>query len=428
MSSLYDARKAACALLTITFAGLAAGCVREVSVFERTPGSDADTPLDAGDLTDASSPTADAGDAESPDGGTPTPGASIAAFEHTCASLRGSLYCWGDNEYAQLGLGDREPRAVPQRVSPHRDFVQVCAGEAHSCGLRSTGELLCWGENLNGELGLGDTVARETPTAIDDMRFSRVVCGGSTTCALDLTGALFCWGDNFEGQLGQDDAFQSPNLRRPAAVSPALSFRDVSLGQGHACAITRQGVLYCWGRNTTGQLGLMEGAPEQVRRPTPVDAARRFQNVSAGQSHTCAVAREGSLLCWGTDQMGTLGQGLPSGARVTQPTPVGNEQIYSSVRASWFHTCALRTDGTLYCWGRNVEGQLGLGDQNDRNTPVRVGLGVDWNEVALGRFHTCGALLDDVFCWGENDARNQLGLGENTGRRDEPSLIAKPDP
>lgn len=403
--------------LLLAFAG---ACSQELRVLEPNP---AQPEGDAGDaLSDAGDGAIEAPD----DAGSETPSLpSLSAFEHTCEVRQGTLLCWGDNAFAQLGTGDRTAGSVPQVVASQRDFIQVCAGEAHSCALRGTGELSCWGENLHGELGLGDTRPRETPSVLEGRSFSFVACGGSVTCALGLTGALFCWGDNFEGQLGQNDPFQSPGSFRPLSVATDQSFREVSVGQGHVCAVTRQGELYCWGRNTTGQLGIPD-APEQLRTPTRVESALRFQSVSAGQSHSCAIARDSGLYCWGTDLMGSLGQGLADGDRVPTPTQVGSDLNYSQVHASWFHSCALHDDGTLFCWGRNTEGQLGLGDTENRNTPARVGSGADWRGLTTGRFHTCGVQGVDTFCWGENDARHQLGLGPEPGRRDTPTQIASP--
>lgn len=399
---------------------LGTSCTNELAVFARTePTSpDADTPIDAS--TDADAADADSGH-EEPE----LPEArSITAFEHTCAILDGRLYCWGDNRKFQLGLGDNEIRSEPTPVAAQSSFREVCAGDSHTCALRSDGIVLCWGDNFNGALGVGDNDPRDRPTPIGTMHFAKLACWSNVSCGIGLEGALFCWGDNFEGQLGQSDATGSPSRSSPTAVAPQLRFREVAVGQGHVCAITAGGELYCWGRNTEHQLGARHDQA-QVRTPTRVDAPRLYRRVTAGMVHSCAIERSGQLFCWGAEGAGHLGLGLHEGARVSVPTQVGSEGNYTQVHASWFHTCALRSNGFLSCWGRNVEGQLGLADSNNRNLPARVGTASDWLEAATGRFHSCGVRGDGVYCWGENDELSQLGLGV-PGRRAEPTLLTLP--
>ena len=419
---------ASCALVLVS------ACTHELAVFERVElqGPDSGSLIDAGMDADTA-PNVDAGDGGSEPIG--TAGRAITAFEHTCAIDEGRLYCWGDNRKFQLGLGDTAIRSVPTPVAEQSSFLQVCAGDSHTCALRSDGTVFCWGDNFNGELGVGDNDPRDRPTPIGSIRFAKLACWSNVTCAIGLEGALFCWGDNFEGQLGQGDATGSPNRSTPTAVAPQLRFREVAVGQGHVCAITAGGELYCWGRNTEQQLGTLADQ-QQVRTPTRVDPSRLYRKVSAGMVHTCAIERSGQLFCWGVEGAGQLGLGKESGARVPEPTQVGGEGNYTQIHASWFHTCALRSNGFLSCWGRNVEGQLGVSDTNDRNVPARVGTDADWLEVTTGHFHTCGmrAVVEaggsapergTVYCWGENSELNQLGLGA-PGRHAEPTAVTLP--
>ena len=302
--------------------------------------------------------------------------------------------------------------------------LSVCAGEAHSCALTRTGELHCWGKNLHGELGLGDFMPRSTPTAVPGTVFSRIACGGANTCGIRSDGALFCWGDNFEGKIGQDDAFTSEDIPRPTRVLESVDFRDVSVGQGHVCAVDRDGALYCWGRNNSAQLGLgMDSA--QVRTPTRVGTASDYLDVAAAQHHTCALRRDNTLECWGSNAAGELGLGTSSDVLVQTPTRVMGEQGYRTVRANWFHTCALRLDDSLWCWGRNDEGQLGLGDNVGRNAPAQVDMLARVVEVSTGHFHTCAFDAAKLSCWGENNELGQLGLGA-VGRKNVPSEVPIP--
>ena len=350
------------------------GCTNELVVFERTspdvPDSRRPSMGDDAAHTDAG----DSGDASlMPE---PPMTTAVTAFEHSCAIKDGHLYCWGDNRKLQLGLGDREIRATPTPVAERSAFLEVCAGDSHTCALRSDGVVLCWGDNFNGELGVGDNDPRDRPTPVGDMHFAKLACWANLSCAIGLEGKLFCWGDNFEGQMGQNDPAGSPDHSLPTAVAPELTFREVAVGQGHVCAITAVGELYCWGRNTDQQLGTL---PEQaqVRSPTLVDPDRRYRKVTAGMVHTCAIERSGQLFCWGRNYSGQLGLGADDNTVIGVPTQVGTEGDYTTVRASWFHTCAVRSNGFLSCWGRNIEGQLGLSDLDQRSVPTRVGTSAD---------------------------------------------------
>jgi alpha-tubulin suppressor-like RCC1 family protein len=398
---------------TLWLALLLCACTSEVVVLEPRPGKS-----DAG-MPDAGAPLPSDG------GVAPLRDLALgASFDHTCAAASGRAFCWGRNDSAQLGAGDAEPRPAPSVVRIDGYVLSVCAGESHSCALTRSGSLHCWGKNLHGELGVGDFAPRSTPVEVAGTTFSRVACGGASTCGIASDGALFCWGDNFEGKVGQDDAFTSEDVPRPTRVLADVDFRDVSVGQGHVCAVDRAGALYCWGRNNSAQLGLGMDSP-QVRKPTRVGSASDYLVVAAAQHHTCAVRRNNTLECWGSNAVGELGLGMASTTLVPTPTPVMGEQGYRTVRANWFHTCGLRTNGSLWCWGRNTEGQLGVGDNVPREAPTRVSSTLGFSEVSAGHFHTCAFGDARLWCWGENSTYGELGIG-NVGRKNVPTEVPIP--
>lgn len=385
--------------------GTSAGCTSDLLVV--VPFTDAG--LEGGvTVTDSSS----AQDASMPDFGA----ARVSAFSHTCATLDGAVYCWGKNAETQLGIVEmtaHHPRAV--RVL-ERDMVDVCAGEAHTCALRRDGLVFCWGDNLHGQLGIGDFDRRNSPTPVPGTNFARIACGGlGTTCAITAAGELFCWGENFEGKLGlADERENQPDSPVPVRVKLDESVAQVSIGQGHACAVATSGALYCWGRNTNGQLGLGEGQPEQVRRPLRVLAEGSFSRVAAGQRHTCAIHATGELSCWGDNDGPLLGVAATSPI-VLLPQRVGEEADYADVAAGWFHTCARKHSGALFCWGDNVDGQLGLGSSAPQAMPTQVGTSTGWRALAVGHFHSCAFRHDGLFCWGMNKD-GQLGLNDTMTR------------
>lgn len=400
---------------------LVVACSHEIQVFEPASASPG-TPDGSG--RDAAIGADDSGAAAS-DGSVSSNARSVmTGLAHSCAIEAGALYCWGENTEGQLGLGDLEPRATPTRVGDGGSWLDVCGGEVHTCALRDDGAVFCWGKNLHGELGVGDFNPRTLPTRIEGPSFVRIACGGYNTCGIQSHGSLYCWGENFEGKLGLADPYDSPDGPLPVAVSGGHSFREVGVGQGNVCGVTREGALYCWGRNTDGQCGT---TPEmlQLRVPTRVGKDSDYKRVATAMLHTCAVKVDGRLYCWGTDAEGSLGLGVAPQTRKTAPLQVGSDTDWADVSVQWFHSCALRQSGALYCWGRGQEGQLGLGDIAARNTPTRTGSDSDWTRIATARFHTCGLRPSGVYCWGVNDDGVQLGLGDSE-RRYAPTRVALP--
>lgn len=379
--------------------------------------ADADEP-DVGAGEDAAGPPPDDAGAERDAGEVASAARQVGAFDHTCAVDERALYCWGDGNDEQFGEAGGLPRATPVELAAG-DFVDVCAGEQHACALRADGVLLCWGGNDAGQLGAGDRQPRARPTPVVRQSFSAVACGGRITCALTEAGELFCWGSNREGTLGQGDDGGADSAE-PVRVAPELSVRQVSVGQGHVCALEESGALYCWGRNTLGQLGA-EPSLIQVRTPVRVDSPLTFARVAAAQNHTCAITLDGRPYCWGDNRSPLLGV-RDDRVRVDAPTPVDIEGAYARVAASWFHSCLIEQSGSLYCWGRNTEGQLGLHDVMPRAVPTRVGLDSDWQVITVGHFHTCGLRGGGLYCWGEN-YDGQLGL-RDFARRPLPAAVS----
>jgi alpha-tubulin suppressor-like RCC1 family protein len=400
-------------------------CSHEVQLFVPTR-PDASTARDAG--ADAGPLAADAAlgsDGATQDASLPPQqsGLSLSAGSvHACVVVSGKLACWGNGDNGKLGLGDVLQRDAPTRIDPADDWMSVCASEEHTCALKKDQSVHCWGQNGHGELGLGDFVTRDRPTPIPALRAVRLACGGYNTCALTSAEALYCWGDNFEGKLGQGDPFDSGDIPTPTRVAAPTSFREVAVGQGHVCAIARDGSLSCWGRNTDGQLGT-EGTEQQLRSPAAVTPERAYRQVAAGQRHTCAIDVSGRLWCWGTDSEGSLGLGVPPETLRRTPQLVDDRITFEDVDVEWFHSCAVSGDGRTRCWGRNLEGQLGVGDQAARSVPTEVA-GEGLEQVVVGRFYSCGAQDEHVWCWGEGE-QGQLGTGA-TQRSNVPAAVALP--
>jgi hypothetical protein len=338
-----------------------------------------------------------------------TPGTTLSAGQsHTCAARSGALYCWGSNAHGELGLGDQAGRSAPALVPGLPPIADLSAGASWTLArVAQDGTLRSWGSNSHGQLGLGDLSDRSTPASVPAPGARAFSAGYEHACAVDPSGHLLCWGRNDEGQLGQSDSYPGQDTLSPVAVGLASGWSAVSGGMGHTCGV-QAGSLWCWGRNSSAQLGVGSTSPQQIRSPTQLGAGASWESLDAGQDPTCAVRQDHSLWCWGSNPVQLPGVLLAP----TLIDPGGVIEI--SVDA--FVSCAIRQDGSLWCVGRNDEGQLGLGDLASRSSFTRVGADSDWIHVSVGRFHTCAQKSDGrVFCAGDN-TEGQLGVGD-LGRR-----------
>jgi len=320
--------------------------------------------------------------------------ALAAGGSHTCA-LRadGEVLCWGLDDVGQLGSGGSGPggfrraatRVVVDKelVRPLTNVVGLAAGGSHTCALRANGEVFCWGFNESGELGIGSsggTIGVAVP--VDDLtgltNAVALAATGSNTCALRGDGQVFCWGDNGQGQLGIGSSGGSSNVPTPVSTASGLTnVVSITAGLASFCALRADGAVFCWGLNTAGQLGIgssggFRDTPTQVRTDTGLSSA---VGLEGGGSHTCALRADGVAFCWGFNSAGQLGLGS-SGGLVSSPIAVsaGNGLANAiAVTGGGSHTCALRADGAPFCWGRNAEGQLGLGSTlSPRTFPFEV--------------------------------------------------------
>lgn len=251
-------------------------------------------------------------------------------------------------------------------------------------------------------------VGSATPAArreLTDVR--KVSAGGEFSCGIRPDRTLWCWGRNTNGQLGLGRT--GPYAVPPTQVGTDADWKQVSAGGASACGVRATGALYCWGLNHRGQLG-DETKKERIR-PQQVTGSTKWARVSSGWFHTCAVRTNGAMWCWGDNSSGQLGQGNLKQA--VKRVRVSGKQ-WKSVSAGGWTTCATKDDRSLWCWGRNIFGQLGTGSLADRSKPARVGEGTSWKQVAVSWTHTCGVLRNGTTrCWGRNN-QGQLGNGRTT--------------
>jgi cysteine-rich repeat protein len=351
----------------------------------------------------------------------------------TCALMSdGSVRCWGQNNYGQLGQGDTQDtdRAPGKALNfgKGRTATRLAAGSSHICALLDDESLKCWGYNLYGGLGLGNVGDQHVPNALPVDFGGRAVlsvaAGSQHTCAVLEDGALECFGYNEYGQLGLGiDATAVKTPTDPVDLGSERHATAVAAGTRHTCAILDDGTVKCWGSNEFGQLGIGTTG-EDVLVPSLVDLGpgRSAQALFAGSLSTCAILDDESLVCWGYNGNGVLGVGDSTQGSLPDPTAVdlgaGRRAEVVSIGA---HACALLDDGSVKCWGGNNHGQLGLGAATTYllappATPVDLGTGRKATQVTAAGYNSCVVLDNDTLkCWGFN-MFGQLGLGDALDR------------
>ena len=252
----------------------------------------------------------------------------------------------------------------------------IAAGNAHACTIQA-GKAYCWGSNASGQLGNGTTLASTVPVPVytggvlAGKTLSQIVGGFSHTCALDTTGAVYCWGLDSSGQLGNNSTAQSlvPVAVTTSGVLSGKTITQIAAGNSHTCALDTTGTAYCWGANGNGQLGNNSTTKSTV--PVPVTASgvlagKTLSQVTAGFGHTCALDTTGTAYCWGANGNGQLGnssttQSLVPVAVTTSGVLAGKTLTQLAADQNGQYTCALDSAGAAYCWGAASFGQLGNG-------------------------------------------------------------------
>lgn len=345
----------------------------------------------------------------------------------TCAvRVDGTVACWGD--------GDESPIAVNGVTGA----VDVVVRGYDACVLVQSGQVGCWQvgsssfPTVTPVGGLSDAVA--------------LTAGSEHACALRATGAVRCWGEDGFGQLGGGDGDGVAQVVSLAAgglttcavrangqascwghlpsVAPMPAFADarqVTLGAAHVCFLRKGGTIRCWGDNSEGQLGI--GSDQPLPPPTPQDVAGIDDAIAiaAGRSHTCALRSGGTVTCWGAGDLGQLGDGAVTSRTAPGPAVSGLADAVS-LGAGGASTCAVKAGGTAVCWGDDRFAQLGNGRSPISAGPVVVPGTAGALAVASRDHHACALLAVSVRCWGENGA-GQLGDG-TTQTRPSPVTVA----
>jgi alpha-tubulin suppressor-like RCC1 family protein len=355
---------------------------------------------------------------------------SIDAGGSTACGLTtaGAAYCWGSGGSGQLGNGTTiTAQTTPTAISGSLTLTQVSVGNTAVCGLTGGGAGYCWGAGGSGQLGNGTTTAAQTtPTAISgSLTLAEVTVGNTSACGLTSAGAAYCWGAGGSGQLGNGTTAAAQTT--PSAVTTAgtplagVTLSQIIAGAGFACALGGGNAAYCWGVNSSGQLGDPDTA---LNFNVPILVLAKTSLVAVGYNHSCLI-RNGKAWCWGDDTYGELGNNTTTPTPQSTRVPVYTGGVLSGVSltqivAGQNFTCALATTGNAYCWGNNgtISGDttsLGNGTTTASSAPVLVSGGLAFGDITAGADYACGVTTAGAaYCWG-NDGSGQLGTSLLTG-------------
>ena len=363
-----------------------------------------------------------------------------SGFQHACAVLgTGTAVCWGSDGNGRLGNGavtGNQGTPTPVALPAGRRAVSISAGWEHTCAVLDDGSAACWGADGSERLGNGAVAGDQqlpSPVALPAGRRAVTISAGwEHSCATLDDGSAVCWGSDASGQLGNGPAVATTQPV-PAPVTLPAGRRAVAITAGFfwSCAVLDDGALMCWGE------GAYDGLAGSTDQPTPTAVSlplgRRATAVSGGDFHSCALLDDGAASCWGVDLNGGLGNGAPAGTAFTPSAvllPTGAHA--TAVGAGRLHSCVALTNGSMLCWGLDATGQLGNGGgplaDPDQPSPVVVSIPIGRQvlAIAVGGDNSC-ALLDNgsLWCWGL-DTNLQVGDGATAANQFSPVSVLVP--
>jgi alpha-tubulin suppressor-like RCC1 family protein len=352
----------------------------------------------------------------------------------------GTLWAWGYNVTGSVGDNTLVTRSTPRQESTSNTYwINVSSGGYYTAAIKSDGTLWGWGNCFAGQLGDNTVFTRSTPRQISIASvggvsgWRQVSCGGVPApgdghmAAIRSDGTLWCWGSNVHGQLGDNTSsggILGANFRSTPRqeFTSSSNWKQVSASMFNTAAIKSDGTLWVWGRNNYGQIGDNTIANRSTPRQISIAAAgglTGWKQVSTGNGHTAALRTDGTIWSWGRNHFGQIGDNT----LVTRSTPrqeVSLSNNWKQVDSCSFNTAAIKTNGTLWVWGRNDRGQIGdntnpgaVSGTNSRSTPKQeFTLSSNWKQLSNG-YNQIAAIKTDgtLWCWGDN---SQGGLGDNS--------------
>jgi alpha-tubulin suppressor-like RCC1 family protein len=317
----------------------------------------------------------------------------------------GNLWGWGRNDNGQLGENSTDHKSSGvQTVAGGNDWKKASGSSNFSLGIKSDGTLWGWGNNLFGQLGDNSNTDNTSPVLChsNDPAWKTVSCGFRASCGIKSDGSLWTWGGgNNTGVLGLNNPSPSAISSPIQTVAYGYDWKSVEMGFGFVLAIKTNGSLWAWGDNTYGQLG--DNTDVNKSSPVQIGSNLTWSQISCGEYYASAIKTDGTLWAWGNNSYGQLGDdSIVSKSSPVQTKAAGTN--WKQVYCGYQHTSAIKTDGTLWLWGRNSYGALGINSAAHRSSPVQTILaGTNWRQVSAGYNFTVAIKTDGtLWGWGEN--------------------------
>ena len=346
---------------------------------------------------------------------------TISKFSLYAITENGELYAWGDNSDGQLGIGNTDNQTKPVKVTGITGKIKQIITFKHNgeaffdyfsvYALTEDGSLYAWGNNSDGQLGVEDDLDRNTPTKVNlSGKVKEIMHNSGSVYTILEDGSLYAWGNNIDGQLGVGD---EENKNTPTKVNLSGKVKEIMHNSGSVYTILEDGSLYAWGYNLSGELGV--GDEVNRNTPTKVNLPATIKELIINSSSYYAILKDGSLYAWGNNSSGQLGVG----DEVTRntPTKVNLPATIKELIINYSSYYAILEDSSLYTWGYNGHGQLGVGSVYEYvNTPAKVYLPANIKELIIG-YPFAYAILEDgsLYVWGNNSS-GQLGVGDKVNR------------
>lgn len=345
--------------------------------------------------------------------GTDTKWIAVATYLSNSFGIKsdGTLWAWGKNEFGELGIGSKTLQYSPVMVGSDNKWVAVTTGINHSIALKSDGTIWAWGENYYNQLGDGTTTSRTTPVQIgSDNDWVSISSGVYHNMALKSDGTLWTWGRNDVGQLGDST---TTDRSKPIKIGSDSDWSFISAGRYFCMALKSNGTLWGWGMNTTYQLGYGSSS-NKYHYPQPINGENDWVSVTSGSDGCMALKSDGTIWGWGRNTDGVLGDSSTDSKN--KPVKLRNTDYILDISAGKFHSLILRSNGTILASGDNTYGQLGDGTTNQKQVFSQIDNSNDWIGISAAVSHSLGLRSNGtLWAWG-NNIYGQLGDGTNKDR------------
>ena len=319
---------------------------------------------------------------------------------------RKKLYAWGYGYNGLLGQNDTVDKSSPTQVGSATNWSTISTHYNSNLGIKTDGTLWAWGDGVDGILGLDNQVSRSSPTQVGSAtNWSSVNVARFSTAAIKTDGTLWTWGQNFYGNLGTNDRVARSS---PTQIGSGTDWSQVKHSdQWGGLALKTNGTLWTWGNGFYGGTG----QNDTVNRSSPVQIGSNtnWSKIAAsGRTQSAAAIKtDGTLWLWGQNNLGQLG--LDNVVNRSSPTQVGSGTDWNLVSFGYKNCAAIKTNGTLWVWGENFLGSLGLDNEVNKSSPTQLGSGSTWNQVDLNASFSAAIKSNGtLWTWGQNNT-GQLG-------------------